>query len=99
MLAIDSSKFFHTDRIQMSSPKLFSLTRAWFQVSIEKKKKAYGKKWQKETIELKTTAVIQDSEQSFLEFYLGFISPWCKKKCIQKTSRTALESVFPSEAQ
>lgn len=76
MLAIDSSKFFHTDRIQMSSPKLFSITRAWFQVSIkEKKKKAYGKKWQKEAVRLKTTVVIQDSEQSFLEFYLGFVSP------------------------
>jgi len=49
MLAIDRSKFFHTDRTQMSSSKLFSITRLWFQMSIKKKKNNSGNNWQKET--------------------------------------------------
>lgn len=39
MLVIDSSQFFHMDRTQMSSSKLFSIMRVEIQVSVKKKKK------------------------------------------------------------
>lgn len=52
MMVMDSSKFSHTDRTQMSSPKLLSITRVWFQMNINKtkqnKKKVLGNKRQKE---------------------------------------------------
>lgn len=39
MLVIDMSQFFHMDRTQMSSSKLFSIMRVEIQVNVKKKKK------------------------------------------------------------
>lgn len=47
MLVIDMSQFFHMDRTQMSSSKLFSIMRVEIQVNVKKKKKAYESKWQR----------------------------------------------------
>lgn len=43
MLVIDMSQFFHMDRTQMSSSKLFSIMRVEIQVNVKKKKKKHMK--------------------------------------------------------
>lgn len=97
---MDSSKFSHTERTQMSSPKLFSITRVSFQMNIKKrKKKKYLVTRGKKNLLNKDNfrySRFKDSEQISLEFYLGFISPWCQIKCIQKTSRTTLQISCPT---
>lgn len=80
MMVMDSSKFSHTDRTQMSSPKLPSITRVWFQMNINKtkqtKKKCLVTRGKKNMLNKDNSRYsrFKDSEQISLEFYLGFIS-------------------------